>query len=146
MFTSILVPLDGSEYSRLALSVACRLVPPEGGQIYLLHVPEPLPGEPLLIWGLAAIPSGATQEERDQAGQKLLDRAIDAARADGVDAITPMLVHGDPRLVILSAAKEKGVEAIVMGSRGLSDIKGLMVGSIAHKVSHSADCHVITVH
>ncbi|QEM82743.1 universal stress protein [Halomonas binhaiensis] len=146
MFKSILVPLDGSEYSRLALNVACKLVSPEGGQIVLLHIPEPLPNEPLLIWGLIAVPMGATQEQRDQAGQKLLDRAIDAARAEGVETITPMLVHGDPRLVILSAAKEKGVEAIVMGSRGLSDIKGLMVGSIAHKVSHSAECHVITVH
>nr|WP_300309976.1 universal stress protein [Halomonas sp.] len=145
MFTSILVPLDGSEYSRLALSVACKLVSPEGGQIILLHIPEPLPNEPLLIWGLAAVPMGATQEQRDQVGRELLEKATDAARTQGIDT-TSILTQGDPRLVIVSTAKEKGVEAIVMGSRGLSDIEGLMVGSIAHKVSHSADCHVITVH
>jgi nucleotide-binding universal stress UspA family protein len=32
-----------------------------------------------------------------------------------------------------------------MGSRGLSDLKGLMLGSISHKVANSAPCTVITV-
>ncbi|MBW5800692.1 universal stress protein [Halomonas elongata] len=148
MFQSILVPLDGSEHSQMALHVACKLISQTDGQIILLHVPEPLEHEPLMVWGLGAVPMGSTQEERDKVGQALLDKAIEDARSQGLgqNAITYELMHGDPRQVILAKAKEHHVDAIVMGSRGLSDLKGLVIGSIAHRVSHAADCRVITVH
>ena len=53
---------------------------------------------------------------------------------------------GSPADVILEEAARVGVDAIVMGSRGLSDIKGLLVGSVSHKVLHAAKCTVVTVH
>nr|WP_231613761.1 universal stress protein [Halomonas sp. BC04] len=42
-------------------------------------------------------------------------------------------------------ANEIAADAIVMGSRGVSELKGLLVGSVSHKVMHSAPCTVITV-
>jgi nucleotide-binding universal stress UspA family protein len=56
-----------------------------------------------------------------------------------------MLADGDPAQSILHLAKERGVDTIVMGSRGLSDIKGLFVGSVSHKINHLAECTCITV-
>ena len=44
-----------------------------------------------------------------------------------------------------SIAKDRMVDAIVIGSRGLSDIKGLFLGSVSHKVGHLAECTCITV-
>ncbi|MDR5861126.1 universal stress protein [Halomonas eurihalina] len=148
MFQSILVPLDGSEHSQMALRVACKLTPPTGARVILLHVPEPLEHEPLLVWGIGAIPMGSTTEQREKAGQSLLDKASEEARSHGLDsdAITTKLAHGDPRQLILATAKEQNVDAIVMGSRGLSELKGLIVGSIAHRVSHAANCRVVTVY
>ncbi|OBX37019.1 universal stress protein family protein [Halomonas elongata] len=91
---------------------------------------------------------GSTLEEREKIGRTLLDKAIEDAESQGLnsDSISSILTHGDPRQLILATAKEENVDAIVMGSRGLSDLKGLMIGSIAHRVSHSAECRVLTVH
>jgi nucleotide-binding universal stress UspA family protein len=42
-------------------------------------------------------------------------------------------------------ADKLGVDAIIMGSSGMSDLKGLVIGSISHKVMHTANCRVILV-
>ncbi|GEK72443.1 MULTISPECIES: universal stress protein [Halomonas] len=146
MFHTILVPIDGSEHSRVALCVACKLARQEDGQLILLHIPEALPHEPLLVWGIGAVPMESTLEKRDEVGQALLDHATEEARTLGVEQVKPVLTRGDPSQKILAAAEEHGVDTIVMGSRGLGDLKGLVVGSVSHKVSHGADCRVITVH
>ena len=49
------------------------------------------------------------------------------------------------RKTIAGLAQDRKADAIVMGSRGLSDIKGLFLGSVSHKVSHLAECTCITV-
>ncbi|QFT84532.1 Stress response protein NhaX [Halomonas sp. THAF12] len=146
MFHTILVPIDGSEHSRVALCVACKLARQEDGRLILLHIPEALPHEPLLVWGIGAVPLESTMEKRDEVGQTLLDHAIEEARALGIEQAKPVLARGDPSQTILAAAEEHGVDTIVMGSRGLGDLKGLVVGSVSHKVSHGAECRVITVH
>ncbi|MFG6136592.1 universal stress protein [Halomonas sp. B23F22_10] len=146
MFHTILVPIDGSEHSRVALCVACKLARQEDGRLILLHIPEALPHEPLLVWGIGAVPLESTMEKRDEVGQTLLDHAIEEARALGIEQAKPVLARGDPSQTILAAADEHGVDTIVMGSRGLGDLKGLVVGSVSHKVSHGAECRVITVH
>ena len=146
MFHTILVPIDGSEHSRVALCVACKLARQEDGRLILLHIPEALPHEPLLVWGIGAVPLESTMEKRDEVGQTLLDHAIEEARALGIEQAKPELARGDPSQTILAAAEEHGVDTIVMGSRGLGDLKGLVVGSVSHKVSHGAECRVITVH
>ena len=146
MFHTILVPIDGSEHSRVALCVACKLARQEDGRLILLHIPEALPHEPLLVWGIGAVPLESTMEKRDEVGQTLLDHAIEEARALGIEQAKPVLARVDPSQTILAAAEEHGVDTIVMGSRGLGDLKGLVVGSVSHKVSHGAECRVITVH
>lgn len=53
--------------------------------------------------------------------------------------------RGEPAEQILETAKRTDVDLIVMATRGLSDIQGLVMGSVAHKVSHAAPCTVVTV-
>ncbi|MBB3191508.1 universal stress protein [Halomonas cerina] len=146
MFQSILVPIDGSEHSRLALSVACRLARQEDSRLVLLHIPEALEHEPLLVWGLGAVPMEATLEKREKIGRELLDKAAEEARTLGIENVETVIGQGSPAQRILEEAKQRGVDAIVMGSRGLGDLKGLVVGSVSHKISHAAPCSVITVH
>ena len=55
------------------------------------------------------------------------------------------MVEGDPAEVVLDLATKHKADMIVMGSRGLSDFKGLLLGSISHKVSAQAECTCITV-
>lgn len=145
MFRSILVPVDGSVHAQKALDVACQLARQDEASLILLHIPEQLAHDTLLVWGIGAVEMTATQEELESAGQQVRDRAAEAARDAGVAHVEAMVAQGDPTRVILGEAKRRGVDAIVMGSRGLGDLKGMVVGSVSHKVSHAADCTVITV-
>jgi nucleotide-binding universal stress UspA family protein len=54
-------------------------------------------------------------------------------------------MHGDPVKCILSMTEQEEVDVIVMGTRGLGDLQGLLVGSVSHKVSNLAPCTCIAV-
>ncbi|MCG6657398.1 universal stress protein [Halomonas campisalis] len=145
MFQSILVPIDGSQHAKTALSVACRLLSQPQGTLWLVHVPEPLVYETTLVWDIGPVTLETSQEEWERIGQRVLARAAETARAEGVSRIETDIVQGEPTRAILGEARRRGAEAIVMGSRGLSDLSGIVVGSVSHKVAHTADCAVITV-
>ncbi|MCE9684376.1 universal stress protein [Halomonas alkalisoli] len=145
MFNTILVPVDGSESAKKALSVACQLANQADATLHILHIPEELSHETTLVWGIGAIAVEASRQERDDIGQQVVEKAAQAARDKGVTKIETAIGRGDPARTIISEAKTRGVEAIIMGSRGLSDLRGLVVGSVSHKVSHAAECTVITV-
>ncbi|MBZ0330594.1 universal stress protein [Halomonas sp. ANAO-440] len=145
MFNTILVPVDGSENAKKALSVACQLANQADATLHILHIPEELSHETTLVWGIGAIAIEASRQERDDIGQQVVEKAAQAARDKGVTKVETAIGRGDPARSIVSEAKTRGVEAIIMGSRGLSDLRGLVVGSVSHKVSHAAECTVITV-
>ena len=90
MYTSILVPVDGSEHAQKALAVACQLVRQEGSLLHLLHIPEELSHETTLVWGIGAIAIEASREEREEAGKQVMSRAAEAAREQGA---TLSLIH-----------------------------------------------------
>jgi nucleotide-binding universal stress UspA family protein len=52
---------------------------------------------------------------------------------------------GSTAPAILDAEKALGADLIVMGTRGLSDFAGLLLGSVAHKVIHHVQCPVLVV-
>lgn len=145
MFSRILVPIDGSEHAKQALSVACELLDNSGSTLYLLHVPEALTYATTLVWGVGAINSESTLAEREKAGEQLLQQAALSAREEGAIQVEEILQQGDPVRVILDIAKTFGVDAIVMGSRGLSEFGSVVIGSVSHKVTHAAKCRVISV-
>ncbi|RUR32019.1 universal stress protein [Vreelandella nanhaiensis] len=145
MYTRILVPIDGSEHAKQALSVACKLLDKKASTLYLLHVPETLDYTTTLVWGIGAIDASVTLAEREKSGEQLLKQAINSAQEEGAQYIEKILTRGDPVRVILDTANAKDIDTIVMGSRGLSDFAGVVIGSVSHKVSHSAKCRVITV-
>jgi nucleotide-binding universal stress UspA family protein len=78
-------------------------------------------------------------------GQQIVDRAEAASRKAGVKKVITILADGEPADMIIEGAKKEKVDMIVMGSRGLSDFKGLFLGSVSHKVSAHADCSCVTV-
>lgn len=145
MYTRILVPIDGSEHAKQALSVACKLLAENASTLYLLHVPETLSYTTTLVWGIGAVNAEANLAEREKAGEQLLQQAAKSAREQGAQQIEELLSQGDPVRVILDTANAFDVDTIVMGSRGLSDLAGVVIGSVSHKIGHSAKCRVITV-
>ncbi|MFC3282407.1 universal stress protein [Litchfieldella rifensis] len=145
MFNSLLIAVDGSENARKALHVACELAKNGDTKLHILHIPESLAHETTLVWGIGAIPLEANEEDIQKAGRQVIDKARANAQELGVSQVETHLDQGEPARTILSQAEQLGVDAIVLGSRGLGDLAGLVVGSVSHKVTHSAKCTVITV-
>jgi nucleotide-binding universal stress UspA family protein len=78
-------------------------------------------------------------------GKQIMGRAEKIAAKAGVKKVTPVVLEGDPAEVILNLAAQHKTDMIILGSRGLSDFKGLLLGSVSHKISAQADCTCITV-
>jgi len=145
----ILVPLDGSAHAFKALDYACDLAQKYGSALTLLHVVETrelLRGARRYLDDTEKVEEPPVQEYERKIADKVLDEAQRRARERGVKEIRKAAEHGNPARTIVRVAESGGHDLIVMGTRGLSDIEGVVVGSVAHRVSHLAPCTVITVH
>jgi len=132
MFEKILLAVDGSEPSDQATAAASEIATKSGGTVHVLHVHEA---------GLVL------PVETNTEAQGVVDQAIKHLEADGVEVSGHAVSAraGSVAPTIIDAARSFGCDLIVMGTRGLSDFSGLLVGSIAHKVIHHADCPVLVV-
>ena len=147
MNKSILVPIDGSDHAFKALDLACQIANQNGDSLRLLHVVETreIP-EGLKQWAkvehVGNVPGSALEAS---IGETLLRNGNLRAKELGANTLPPTMEHGNPARVIVETAERLGSDMIVMGTRGFSDLKGLVVGSVAHKVTHAAACTVVTV-
>ncbi|MDP6174328.1 MAG: universal stress protein, partial [Rhodospirillales bacterium] len=78
-------------------------------------------------------------------GNLILDEAESIAERHGAKGAERLMRYGEAAKTILQAADDLDANIIVMGSRGMSDLKGLLVGSVSHKVSNLADCTCVSV-
>ncbi len=145
MIKTILVPVDGSAHSRKALEFAAELASRYQASMHLLHIAQQPMADQVLTLGAASIMVSGTRADLDKAGRKVIEAAADLARRGGAADITTEVTSGDPAKRILDAAREVQADMIVMGSRGLSDLSGMLLGSVSHKVGHLAHCTCVTV-
>jgi nucleotide-binding universal stress UspA family protein len=78
-------------------------------------------------------------------GDAIIEKAEGIAKDHGAKNIDRLTGEGDPADVILLTANYRHADLIILGTRGLSTLDGLLVGSVSHKVSQLADCTCITV-
>lgn len=163
MMKTIVVPTDGSDHADKAVSFAADIAEKYQARLVLLHVllrnelPENLRHLAEVEYKteserIVTVPqSGISDKEvipralLEVVGRHILENATMAAKEKGVRDIETLVDDGDPASCILNCAKRQNADAIIMGSRGLGDLKGLLVGSVSHKVSHLATCTCITV-
>ncbi|MHA1152759.1 MAG: universal stress protein [Alphaproteobacteria bacterium] len=149
MVETILVPTDGSDHADKAVAFAGDIAPKYGATIILLHVlGDPgsgmVPNELSELARLEQIQ--LTEHDIRQAGaSELLHNGEALARKHGATKIQQAIEEGDPTRSILASAEAHGADMIVMGSRGLGDLQGLLLGSVSHKVGHLAKCTCVTV-
>ncbi len=145
MFTKILLASDGSDYALRAARAAAELAKSLGASVTVLHVftmpttQMAIPGSP----GVEMEPGALNTyiEQVQDAVAKRTGRVLDEA---GVP-YTTLLEAGHPAEVIIRIAEDDGYDLIVMGSRGMSEIKSFLLGSVSDKVSHHAHCPVLIV-
>lgn len=136
MFDRILIAVDGSPYSEPAVSAAVEIATKFNSQAFVLHVREHDRGR-----------AGAFPMETPQDALELVSDTVKTLRAAGVTATSDVrgAVAGYAAKEIVDTAKRQAADLIVMGSRGLSDIAGLFVGSVTHKVLQLAHIPVLVV-
>jgi nucleotide-binding universal stress UspA family protein len=77
--------------------------------------------------------------------RQVLDRAEAVAKKAGAKKIRKRIIGSDPAEAILEEAKREKADLIVLGTRGLGELKGFFLGSVSHKVSARAECPCLTV-
>jgi nucleotide-binding universal stress UspA family protein len=75
-----------------------------------------------------------------------LERVADAAKAVGVSCETVQLEHDQPYKGIITTAKEKDCDVIVMASHGRSGISAVLLGSVTNKVLTHTNIPVLVCH
>lgn len=97
----------------------------------------------------SAIAREETENAQFRARTEMVETFLEAARQEALEAgvanVEIRVEFGDPAKVILAVAERDKADLIVLGSRGLSNIEGLVYGSTSHKVSHLAKCSCVTV-
>lgn len=107
---------------------------------------EDMPGAGLKgVRPLISETAGVTTRIRETLADAILEKAKRTAERKGVASVETRMKSGDAASVILATAKDCQADLIVIGSRGLSDLRGLMLGSVSHKVANLAEATVITV-
>ena len=77
-------------------------------------------------------------------GKELVEEQAVLFENEGIK-VNKIVLEGDPGYKIAEYAWENGYNQIIIGTRGLSDLKGLVLGSVSHKVVHFAKCPVTLV-
>ncbi len=138
MVNLVVVGVDGSENAGRALRWAAELVAQTEGRLLLVHVFEPLAhlGEVTPNVDFAAL--------EEAARRRLGDDWCSPCAALGVEFET-RVTEGDPADVLVAVAAEQEADLIVVGSRGLSGLRGLLAGSTSTKLIHLSDRPVVVI-
>jgi nucleotide-binding universal stress UspA family protein len=140
---TLLVATDFSASARVALDRAIELASPSGAKIILVHVivPEPIPvGGPAVL----VVPQGMADRLRE-ASERALEQLAGQVREQGIQVET-ILESGAGAPGILDSAQISQADLIVIGTRGNSGFKHLLLGSVAEAVVRDAAAPVLTVH
>jgi nucleotide-binding universal stress UspA family protein len=140
----ILVPTDFSVHSDKAIDMAVALAQDSGASIKLVHAyPVAVPYTDPQFGGGIALPDGYNEQVRDAAKAKVEAAAKAVAergvKADGVSR------PGPASSAILAETERLQPDLIVMGTRGLSGLKHVVLGSVAERTIRLAPCPVLTV-
>ena len=145
MFQRIIVPVDGSDASNLALDAALRIARDAGGQVRLVHVVE----EMAYLSGGSAY--GAYSADmlgimRD-AGSTILSDALGRAQAAGVAADTQLYDKLGDRLseVVADIAQSWNADLVVVGTHGRRGMRRLLLGSGAEQIIRTAPVPVLVI-
>jgi nucleotide-binding universal stress UspA family protein len=175
MLTKILCAIDGSDHAEKAANWASVLAQKFGAELILLfvvphrmappelrrmaeaeHVVRPTAPAPPPVSPQPGMPSRWTSEDLarnaatsatiyEELGERLVEAARWQAESAGVTKVRGLVEDGDPAHRIVEIAKREDVDLIVMGRRGLGDLKALLLGSVTHKVAQAATCACLTV-
>jgi len=140
MFKKILLATDGSENANRAADAAISLAQGLGhSSITIAHIVTSTPSESRMVQAKFDVHSLLEEESR-----KTLNRTLAQCDTEGI-AYTLKVAIGDPAQEILAHIQKEQIDLVVIGSRGLGTLKGILIGSVSQKIAHLAPCPVMIV-
>ncbi len=138
MFKNILLGVDGSAHALKAAKVAGELARAMQADLRIVAAYDPVPsylGEPNLLDTIAA---------RQKHAEEIIQAALKEVGPTPTEVKTEML-EGSAAEVIIEVANTRKTDLIVVGSRGLGQLVGLLLGSQSQKIIQHAPCPVLVV-
>src|SRR5215469_3447769 len=140
---NILVPIDGSECSLEAAKYATRIAKNENAQLFCIHVMTKVP------YGYTDSPPAIEEYLKDieEKVQSWFDKVRDMAKTEGISKLKTENFTDVKSAIgsIIDYANSRHVDLIVIGTRGRTGLKRLLMGSVANGVIHNAHCSVLLV-
>lgn len=146
MYKKICVAVDGSESSFAAVASVARLAVSLDAELLILHVIRNMkvPSQLKRFVKHNSL-ERLRHEALDGAGQEIINHAIKVAQDMGVAHSETSIIKGDPATAIVRTAQECGCDLITVGSRGLGEVEGLLLGSISRKITSIANMNVLVI-
>jgi nucleotide-binding universal stress UspA family protein len=136
--TKILCPTDFSEMSKKALHISRELARVFSSGIDVMHVlPESVMKKMEALENKDRAMKDVYEQEKSRFAEFLSASSLET---------TGIMDQGEPHKKIVTLAKEKDIDLIVMGARGLGLIKGMLIGSVTDAVLKSSPCPVLVAH
>ncbi len=142
-YSRIMVGIDFSDTSLLALEHGKALAREADGDLEILHVHEPAFVPPVTAGVPAPVAGAYDAADALAANQHALRKLLEAHGL--LDTATPMVRSGDPALTIAEAALEEQRDLVVVGTHGRSGLSRVVLGSVAEKVIRHSPCPVLVV-
>jgi nucleotide-binding universal stress UspA family protein len=154
----VAVATDGSPYSERALDFLGCFQLEQGTALELLHVLPPIPSPEVIAraWPTDVV-VGSTfslreleinfqrqAELEEQDGRRLLGVTQERLAAMGLE-VRPVLLRGDAATEMIQYIQEDNIDLVIVGSRGLGQVRGWLLGSVSRKLLHYAGCSVLVV-
>lgn len=137
---SVLVATDFSQTARAGVDWAIEIAKDHGARIRLVHglllanrMTDYVPAPPDFTAALQA------------AAAARLEEVCDHVRSAGIEVSSDLRL-GLPSQAILEAVREEGADLLVIGTRGLTGVSHLLLGSTAERVVQHSTCPVLSIH
>jgi nucleotide-binding universal stress UspA family protein len=147
MIKRILVASDASPAGNRAVRMAAQIADKFDAKLAILYVVRDMQLPPE-IKRMAEIEK--IQGDRATIMQMVAESALKDAKAqalrDGAKDVQTSTASGDPANEILRAAKDKKADLVVLGTRGLGEVQGMLLGSVSRKVSNLLPGNCLIVH
>ncbi|WP_165774859.1 universal stress protein [Candidatus Viridilinea mediisalina] len=139
MFHSILLASDGSAAAERACAITASLASSYSASVFIIHAFHKPPN-------ILAEPNYNEQmNERRAAAYNLVDDVANRLKQQGVSNVTNAVIEGHASDVILNVIGTHHPDLLIIGARGMSPWRGLVMGSVSLAVTQRATCPVLVV-
>jgi len=146
MYRHICVAVDGSDSSFKAVQSAAQLAASIGAQLSVLHVIRNMKVPDQLR---RFVKQNSLERLREQAlqeaGQEIVNHALTLAAERGVEGVQGKILSGDPAATLVATAEQLQGDLLVVGTRGLGQVEGVLIGSISNKLASISNISVLVV-